>query len=89
MKGLFSCVLALMFACTTLQARECCEPCDFSEFQLNSDAIYREGVGAHEGAATCLGASMLAWGIGLTVVIAIIAGVVHQSKATTTNATTN
>jgi len=64
-----------------MQAKECCESCDFSEFQLNSDAVYREGTGAHEGAATCLGASMFAWGIGLTIAIAIIAGVIHQSKA--------
>lgn len=81
MKRMTAYVLSFLMTFSTMHGKECCEPCDFSEFQLNSDAVYRTGAGAHEGAATCLGASMLAWGVGLAIVIALIAGLAHQSKA--------
>lgn len=84
MRGIVACVLSFLMMYAPMHGKECCEPCDFSEFQLNSDAVYRTGAGAHEGAASCLGASMLAWGVGLAIVIALIAGLAHQSKAPNT-----
>ena len=45
-----------------------------------TDALYRTGAGAQDGAYTSLGTSMIGWGLGLAVGIAILAGVLHQSK---------
>jgi hypothetical protein len=46
-----------------------------------TDALYRVGAGAQDGAYTSLATSMLGWGLGLAAAIAIIAAVLHQSKA--------
>lgn len=45
-----------------------------------TDQLYRAGAGAQDGAYTSLGTSMIGWGLGLAVGIAILAGVLHQSK---------
>lgn len=53
----------------------------FSELKKNSAEVYQPGTGAQEGATTSLGASMFAWGLGLTAGIAVLAGVLHQSTS--------
>ena len=50
----------------------------------NTDEIYRMGVGASDGAYTATATSIIGWGIGLFIVIGIVAALVHQSKAKTT-----
>lgn len=58
-------------------AREC-ESID--DHARNTDAIYRKGCGAIDGAYTATSSSMLGWGIGLFIAIAILTGILHQSK---------
>ena len=71
-------ILTLLIAgsCQTLFARE-----DIQELGTATDQLYRVGAGAQDGAFTSLGASMLGWGLGLGVGIAILAGMLHQSTA--------
>jgi hypothetical protein len=62
----------------------------FSELKMNSAQAYQPDCGTREEASTNLGASMIGWGIGLAVGIAILSAVLHQSKAKTpTTPTTN
>ena len=46
-----------------------------------TDQLYRVGAGSEDGAYTALSASMIGWGVGLTVGIALLAGLLHQSHA--------
>jgi hypothetical protein len=46
----------------------------------NSKKLYEVGSGAHDGATTALGASMLGWGIGLAVAIALLAAFLNHSS---------
>lgn len=52
-----------------------------SDHAKNTDAIYRQGAGAEDGGYSAIGLSMFGWGIGLVAGIAILAGVLHQSKS--------
>jgi hypothetical protein len=52
---------------------------DLQSYATTTDSLYRAGAGAHDGAFTAISASMIGWGIGLGLVIAIIAAVLHQS----------
>lgn len=62
------------------------------EYKEDADNLYRTGSGAEEGAFTAISTSMLGWGIGLSLGIAILASVLHQSSSshahTTTSSTT-
>lgn len=48
---------------------------------LNTEAIWQTGIGAHDGAYTAIASSMLGWGVGLSLLIAILSMVIHQSVA--------
>jgi hypothetical protein len=52
----------------------------FSEAKMNLDETYQTGCAAHEGATTSINASVFGWGIGLAAGIAILTGILHQSK---------
>jgi len=45
-----------------------------------TDAMYRQGTGAVDGAWTAVSVSMIGWGVGLAAGIGILAAVLHQSK---------
>lgn len=57
-----------------------CETYDYKQSQ-------RLGKTAQESSATAINLSMLGWGIGLAAGIAILAALVHQSKASTAHST--
>jgi hypothetical protein len=46
-----------------------------------TDALYRQGSCAIDGAWTATSVSMIGWGVGLAAGIGILAAVLHQSKA--------
>ena len=50
------------------------------DHSINTDRLYRKGCGAIDGAYTATSASMWGWGIGLFIAIAVLTGVLHQSK---------
>ena len=54
---------------------------DINILAEETDEIYRPGTGAHDGAYTSLGLSMLGWGLGLAAGIGILASVLHQSTS--------
>ncbi|MBY0530018.1 MAG: hypothetical protein K2P51_07485 [Rhabdochlamydiaceae bacterium] len=56
-----------------------------SQYKTDTEALYQTGSGAQEGAFTAISTSMLGWGVGLAVGIAILASVLHQSTASTTH----
>ena len=74
----------IVSSCGSLVARE-----SIQELGTQTDELYRVGAGAQDGAFTSLGASMLGWGLGLGVGIAILAGVLHQSTASAHTTSTN
>lgn len=78
MRRYFAAFLACLVALSPLAAKE-----ELEELAENTDNLYRVGVGAEDGAFTELGSSMLAWGIGLGVGIALLAGLIHQSDSDT------
>lgn len=51
------------------------------QWKKDSDSIWRTGAGAEDGTFTAIGTSMLGWGVGLSVGIAVLASVLHQSAA--------
>lgn len=73
-----SIITLLVAACFTqpLLAKEY-----LSDHAKNTDKIYRQGAGAEDGGYTAIGLSMFGWGIGLAAGIAILAGVLHQSRS--------
>ena len=54
---------------------------DIQLLARQTDALYRTGAGARDGAYTSLSTSMIAWGIGLGIGIAVLVAVVHSSRA--------
>lgn len=49
------------------------------DYQRETAALYETGKGSHDGATTAIGASMMAWGIGLAVGIMILVAVIKSS----------
>ncbi len=54
---------------------------DIDEYRRDTDALWRRGVGAEDGAFTATSLSMLGWGVGLAAGIGVLASVLHQSTA--------
>jgi len=56
-----------------------------SEYDLQAnyapEECYPLGYGSSRASSTAISTSMLAWGIGLAIVIAVVAGVIHRSTA--------
>lgn len=62
---------------------------DIQELGDQTDQIYRTGAGAHDGAFTALGISILGWGVGLAVGIALLAAALnHGSGGSSAHTTT-
>jgi hypothetical protein len=53
------------------------------DWKEDTENIWRTGSGAHDGSTTAIATSIIGWGIGLGLAIAILAAVLHQSKAGT------
>lgn len=47
----------------------------------DTENLWKTGAGAHDGASTAISATMIGWGVGLALGIAILAAVLHQSKS--------
>lgn len=62
---------------------------DLNQYKEDTEALYRTGSGAEEGAYSAISTSMIGWGVGLAVGIAILAGVLHQSTANTAHTPTS
>ena len=69
-------IIALLSFSSSVHGRD-----DLQDTAKNTDKLWRAGSGAHDGSYTAIGTSMLGWGIGLAVGIAVLAAVLHQSKA--------
>lgn len=54
---------------------------EISELATDTDNLWRTGAGAHDGAFTALSASMIGWGIGLAVGIALLAAALNHSSS--------
>lgn len=54
---------------------------ELDQWKKNTESIWRTGSGAEDGTYTAIATSMLGWGVGLSVGIAILASVLHQSAA--------
>jgi hypothetical protein len=54
---------------------------ELQNYKKDTEAIWRTGGGAEDGTFTAIATSMLGWGVGLSVGIAVLASVLHQSTA--------
>jgi hypothetical protein len=54
---------------------------NLQDYANNTEELWRTGAGAHDGSYTAISTSMIGWGIGLALGIAILCAVLHQSKA--------
>jgi hypothetical protein len=69
-------IIALLSFSSSVQGRD-----DLQDTAKNTDKLWRSGSGAHDGSYTAISASMIGWGIGLAVGIAVLAAVLHQSTS--------
>lgn len=78
MKRMLASVLVATVLTTSppLNARE-----DIQQLGDETDQLYRTGAGAHDGAFTALSISMLGWGVGLAVGIALIAAALNHGSS--------
>ena len=51
-----------------------------SQTAIDSEAIWRPGSGASDGSYTAVSLSMLGWGIGLAITIAVLAAVLSEAN---------
>lgn len=54
---------------------------DINQYRIDTDSLWRSGVGAEDGAFQAISLSMLGWGVGLAAGIGILASVLHQSTS--------
>lgn len=86
MKKFLPAILSLSMLLSTTQIRS---EEDINIFAEETDALYRTGAGAQDGAYTSLGLSMLGWGIGLAAGIGLLAALLHQSTGSSQHETCN
>ncbi len=55
------------------------------DYKKDTENIWKTGSGAHDGSSTAISASMIGWGVGLALGIAILCAVLHQSKGHSTH----
>lgn len=58
---------------------------DLQDVAKNTEELYQPGGASHDGSYTAVSASMIAWGVGLAVGIAVLAAVLHQSKSSSSH----
>jgi hypothetical protein len=61
---------------------------DINEYKTETDALWRRGIGAEDGAFSAISLSMLGWGVGLAAGIGILASVLHQSSSSSHSGST-
>lgn len=71
--------LLIVLTCIACTSPVFSEP--LSNYSKDTEAIWRTGSGAEDGTYAAIATSMLGWGVGLSVGIAILASVLHQSGA--------
>ena len=59
---------------------------NLDKLNKETDKLWRRGKGAEDGAFTSVGSSMIAWGAGLGIVIALVAILIEQDTGSTTHA---
>jgi hypothetical protein len=69
-------LIALLSFSSSVHGRD-----DLQDTAKNTDKLWRTGSGAHDGSYTAISTSMIAWGVGLAVGIAVLAAVLHQSHS--------
>lgn len=76
MKKLVSCVLigTILTAALPLNARE-----ELEMLAEETDQLYRTGAGAKDGAFTAVSISVIIWGIGVAIGIAVLAATLNHS----------
>lgn len=77
MKRVIGAILVTTILTTSLPllARE-----DIQQLSDETDQLYRAGAGAHDGAYTALSVSMIGWGVGLAIGIALLAAALNHGS---------
>jgi hypothetical protein len=76
-KKIITClIIALLSTSSSVHGRD-----DLQDTAKNTDKLWRTGCGAHDGSFTAISTSMIGWGIGLAIGIAILAAVLRQSTS--------
>jgi hypothetical protein len=76
MKKKMTTFMLIAFLCfsSSVQGRD-----DLQDTAKNTDKLWRTGSGAHDGSYTAISTSLIAWGVGLAVGIAVLAAVLRPS----------
>lgn len=69
-------ILALVSFSSSVQGEE-----NLQNYSENTENLWQTGKGASDGSYTAISTSMIAWGVGLAVGIAVLCAVLHQSKS--------
>jgi len=69
-------LIALLSFSSSVHGRD-----DLQDTAKTTDKLWRTGSAAHDGSYTAVSTSMIAWGVGLAVGIAVLAAVLHQSTS--------
>ena len=84
MKRFIAAVLAISLLSTAM-ARE-----TIDDVTKNTENLWRTGAGSSDGAFTAISTSMIAWGVGLAVAIALLAAALnHSSKSSSAHCNTH
>ncbi len=67
-------LIAFLCFSSSVQGRD-----DLQDTAKNTDKLWRTGSGAHDGSYTAISTSLIAWGVGLAVGIAVLAAVLRPS----------
>ena len=70
-------ILAFLSTSSTIIAGDTIE----EGWKEDTENLWKTGAGAHDGASTAISATIIGWGVGLALGIAILAAVLHQSKS--------
>lgn len=73
-------LIALTCLTSTAQAAD-----DLQDTAINTDKLWRTGSAAHDGSYTAISTSMIAWGIGLAIGIAVLCAVLRPSSNSTSS----
>lgn len=79
MKKNFRILLATLLL-STATMRVVADSSSIQQTAIDSEAVWGPGTGAQEGSFTAVSLSMLGWGIGLAIVIAVLSAVLSETN---------
>lgn len=87
MKRVFSFLLIVLFLTHPMQAQDNGQCLQAAQDEMND--LYKVGCGCEDGIFNAISASMLGWGVGLFVGIALLTGLIHNAHHDSTSSSSS